>query len=85
MLPVNPVILLTNAAIPDPSEVKLPTPFTGLGLVPQHTPLSMIGAPPSLVIAPPEVAVFAVILVIAAVDATMGAVAASVVKLNSGP
>jgi hypothetical protein len=47
--------------------------------------LAVIGVPPSLVIVPPEVAVFAESPVMAVVDAIIGAVAAVVVKLNSGP
>jgi hypothetical protein len=77
--------LLTKEVIPVPSEVKLPAPRTGLALVLQQTPFTVMGDPPSLVMAPPETAVVAAIPVIAAVDVTIGVVAAVVVKVNSFP
>ena len=57
---VKPVILLENAPAPVPSVVWLP-PGTGLGEVLQHTPWTVMGAPPSSVILPPLAAVVFVI------------------------
>ncbi len=74
-----------NEAVPVPFEVKLPVPGTGLGLVLQQTPLTVIGAPPSLVIVPPDDAEVGVMAVIAVVDAITGTDGAGVVNVTSAP
>ena len=55
MLGINPDIV--ELKLPDvaPSVVLLPV-MVGLGAVPQTTPDTVIGLPPSYVIAPPETA-----------------------------
>ena len=56
---VKPVILLVKVPVPILSDVWLLL-MVGLEVVLQHTPRTVIGAPPSLITLPPEVAVVAV-------------------------
>jgi hypothetical protein len=63
---VNPVKLLTKVPLVVPS-VECESVVEGFAVAPQHTPLTVIKAPPLEVIVPPETAVVRVIEVIAAV------------------
>ena len=63
---VNPVIELVKIPVPVPSIVLL-SAMVGFGLVLQHTPLTVIEAPPSFAIVPPPVAVVEVRFVTTAV------------------
>ena len=53
MLAVSPVIVLINAPVPDPSELKLAV-RSGFAVVAQQTPLAVIVPPPAYVTLPPE-------------------------------
>ena len=54
---VNPVILLTNAPVAEPSVVLVVRIIVGFKEVLQHTPLVVMVDPPLLVILPPLEAV----------------------------
>ncbi len=73
-------MLLLNDPVPVPLLVCNPV-ATGFTAVDQHTPLAVIGEPPSEVILPPEMAVVPVI----EVTAVVVRVAAPGVKLMSLP
>ena len=49
MLAASPVTFEVKSPKPDPSEVLVLSAMVGFGVVLQHTPLSVTGAPPSAI------------------------------------
>jgi len=81
---VKPERLLVKVPVV-PAVGVLESEVVGSALVLQHTPLAVIGLPPSLVMFPPLMPVVDVILVAAVVAAIVGGDGGRVVKLISVP
>ena len=85
MVADSPVILLVKEPIPVPLDVFVESEIVGLLVVPQTTPLAVMGLSPAAVIFPPLVAAEVVIDVADTVADIVAKDPAEVVKLISVP